>query len=303
MESGLSLSGIIAPITTPFVDDDVSLVRLAENVRVYSGTPLAGYFVLGSNGEGKSLTETEKMAVLETVAREKREHQFVIAGTGCESTRETIALSRRAVDSGADFVSLITPSYFRKRLNDAAYTRYYSDVADSLSVPVLIYNAPGFTGASISPVAVRELSAHPNIRGMKDSSGDILPFLEFSRSGFSVLAGSIANLAQALLLGAAGGVVSLADATPHPCCLLYQKIGQGEIAEAIGISLILQRLNRSVSGKYSVAGVKYAMDVEGLYGGPPRLPILPLGEEEKQEVRKALTRAAQELRIDHVCAS
>ncbi len=284
------IAGIFAPITTPFVDEEVSIDDLKENIRKYSQTPLSGFFVLGSNGESKSLTEAEKLSILEMVLQEKAEHQRVMAGAGYESTRQTIAFSKKAQSLGADFVSLVTPSYFKKGLTDEAMIGYYSDVAEALSIPVLIYNAPGFTGMTLSPRVIETLSGHPNVAGMKDTSPDgMARYLAVCGEDFDILAGTVNTLFIALALGASGGVVSLADAYPDPCCQLYEKAREGDREAALKLHLTLFRLNQSVSGKFGVAGVKYAMDVAGFYGGPPRLPLLPLKPAEKESIEKAIS--------------
>lgn len=286
------ITGIIAPITTPFLDEEASIAHLRENIQKYRETPLSGFFVLGSNGENKSLTEEEKLRILEAVVQEKSEHQLVMAGTGYESTRQTIAFSKRAAELGADFVSLLTPSYFKKSLTDESMIRYYTDVADALPIPVLVYNAPGFTGMTISPKVIKTISRHPKIAGMKDSSPDSIGrYLEVCAEDFDVLSGTINTLFLGLVLGASGGVVSLANAYPHPCCELYERVKSEDIEGARELHFRLFHLNQSVSGRFGVAGVKYAMEVAGYKGGAPRLPLLPLQEAEKEVIREAITEA------------
>jgi 4-hydroxy-2-oxoglutarate aldolase len=157
------LAGIFAPITTPFQNEEVFIEQLKENIHKYSKTCLSGFLVLGSNGENKSLTDNEKLNILEVVLEEKGDHQLVMAGTGFESTSQTIAFSQKAAELGADFVSLLTPSYFKKRLTDEVMIKYYSDVAEAITIPVLVYNAPGFTGMTITPKTIETIFNHPNI--------------------------------------------------------------------------------------------------------------------------------------------
>jgi 4-hydroxy-2-oxoglutarate aldolase len=287
-----TLDGIFAPITTPFVQDEVSYDQLTQNVRKYSQTPLKGYFVLGSNGESKSCTETEKLQILELVLKEKAPYQVIMAGAGYESTRQTIEFSRKVASMGADFVSLVTPFYFKKSITDEVLISYYKDVAEAVPVPVLIYNAPGFTGVTVSPRVVETLSQHPNIAGMKDTSpGNIASYLDVCDERFAILAGTINFLFIGLTLGARGGVVSLADAFPEPCCELYERYMKGDVEEARRLHSKLFRLNQSVSGSGGVAAVKGAMDLAGYHGGPPRLPLLPLTEAQKQKIRAAVAAA------------
>lgn len=292
MEMKKKLSGIFAPITTPFVNEDVSLEYLKANMLKYRNTGLAGFFALGSNGENKSLAEDEKLKVLEVVLHEKAERQLLMAGTGYESTRQTIAFSKKVAEMGADFVSVVTPSYFKKRLTDEAMTGYYIDIADAVSVPVLAYNAPGFTGMTLSAKVVEKISQHPNIVGMKDTSaGNMSSYLDVCSDDFDILAGTISTLFTAMSLGASGGVVSLANAFPNPCCELYEKFNSGDLVGARQLHFRLFRLNRSVSGSFGVAGVKYAMEVGGYYGGDPRLPLLPLSDDNKKDICNAVAKA------------
>ena len=284
--------GIFAPITTPFVGDEVAFDRFKENIKKYSQTPLNGYLVLGSNGESKSLTEDEKLKLLEIVLAEKADHQLVMAGTGYESTRQTIAFSKKVQELGADIVSLVTPSYFKKSLSDEALIGYYSQVADALSIPVFAYNAPGFTGLTLSAGVIEAISKHPNIGGMKDTSpAGLAGYLEVCGDDFDVLSGTMNTLFIGLSLGASGGVISLANAFPEPCCALYEAYTHGDTAKARMLHSTLFRLNQSVSGAAGVAGVKYAMELGGYYGGNPRLPLLPIRDGDKQRIQKAAQKA------------
>lgn len=287
------ISGVIAPISTPFVNEEVNLSHLRENVRKYAKTPLAGFFVLGSNGENKSLSEPEKLRVLETVIKEKHPNQMVIAGVASESTYLTISFAQQAADLGANYLSLLPPSYFKKQLTDEALIQYYLEVADKSPIPIMAYNAPGFNGVTLSLKVVEEIAKHPNIAGMKDTSpGQIFNYLEVCDGyDFDVLSGTINTLMPALLLGASGGVVSLANAFPQECYELYQAVQNRLFAEAGQINLRLLRLNRAVSGSSGVAGVKYAMDIAGYYGGEPRRPLLPLKDTDKERIRTAVSAA------------
>jgi 4-hydroxy-2-oxoglutarate aldolase len=286
------ISGTFAPITTPFLNEEVSIEHLKANIRKYRETPLSGFFVLGSNGENKSLTEGEKLKIIEGVLQEKSETQMVMAGTGYESTRQTIVFSKQVAELGINFVSLLTPSYFKKRLTDDAMIRFYTDVADALPIPVLIYNAPGFTGVTISPKAIETISKHPNIIGMKDTSPDgIGQYLEVCDKNFYILSGTINTLFTGLVLGASGGVVSLANAFPHPCCDLYERVKKGDMEGSRKLHFKLSHLNQFISGRFGVGGVKFAMEVAGFYGGLPRLPLLPLKDSEKELIREAIAQA------------
>jgi 4-hydroxy-2-oxoglutarate aldolase len=287
------VNGVFVPITTPFIDEEIAYAHLEENINKYSQTSLSGLLVLGSNGESKSLTEDEKLKVLEVVLRKKSDHQIVMVGAGYESTRQTIAFSKMAEAMGADIVSLLTPGYFKKSLTDDALIGYYTDVAEAVTIPVFAYNAPGFTGMTLSAHVIEKISQHPNIAGMKDTSpSGIAGYLEVGGDNFDVLAGTMNTLFIGLSLGASGGVISLANAFPEPCCDLYEKYIAGDVKGARQLHSRLFRLNQAVSGKSGVAGVKYAMELGGFFGGVPRLPLRPLQESDQGRIKTAAQEAA-----------
>lgn len=286
------LSGIAAPITTPFVNGEVAYDRLTSNMQQYGKTALAGFFALGSNGESMFLTEPEKLKVLEVVLQEKADHQIVMAGAGYESTRQTISFSKQVAEMGADFVSILTPSYFKKRLTDEAMIGYYTEVAEAVTVPVVAYNAPGFTGMTLTPKVVEVISRHPNVIGMKDTSkGNMSSYLSVAGDDFDILSGTVSTLFESMLLGAMGGVVSLANAFPAPCCELYEACQALDLDQARQLHYMLIKLNKSVSGSFGVAGVKYAAEVAGYHGGDPRKPLLPITEAGKDFIMKAIEEA------------
>ena len=285
------LSGVFSPVVTPFHSDELALDDLRFNLRKLSKTDLAGYFALGSNGEFRSLTDKEQIQVLEVFAEEKG-NKVVMVGTGCESTRQTIEKSKLAAEMGFDYVSILTPNYFAKRIDGDTLQCYYERIADSIEIPVLLYNAPGFTGGMEIPLQkVLELSGHPNIVGMKDSSpagpAKLLACLDPTED-FNVLAGSANFFYPSLHLGAAGGVLSLANALPGPCCDIYRLFTQGKYDNAKELSFRLARLNQAISGPWGVAGVKAAMDITGFKGGQPRHPLQGLTDESRERVRQRI---------------
>lgn len=285
------LSGVFAPVVTPFVADELSLDDLRFNLRKLSKTNLAGYLALGSNGEFKSLTDREQVRVLEVFAAEKGD-KVIMVGTACESTKQTIEKSKVASEMGFDYVSVLTPSYFAKRMDGATLQGYYERIADSIGIPVLLYNAPRFAGGvQIPPQTLLKLSQHPNIVGMKDSSpaglATLLALLEPSED-FHVLAGSINFLYPSLHLGAAGGVVSLANVLPDSCCELHRLFVQGKYDKARELHDRLVRLNQATSGTWGVAGVKAAMEIVGFKGGQARHPLIGLTEQAKEQIRQRM---------------
>jgi 4-hydroxy-2-oxoglutarate aldolase len=285
------LSGVFAPVVTPFSADEPALGDLRYNLKKLNDTDLTGYLALGSNGEFKSLSDKEQIQILEIFAEEKGD-KVIMVGTGCESTKQTIAKSKMAAEMGFDYASVLTPSYFPKQIDGAVLKGYYERIADSIDIPLLFYNAPGFTGGMrIPPQIILELSRHPNIVGMKDSSpegpGKLLAQLDPCED-FHVLAGSANFFYPCLHLGAPGGVISVANILPAPCCQLYKLFTQGRYDEAKELALKLSRLNDAISGAWGVAGVKAAMGMTGFKGGEPRHPLRAVTAEGVEKIRQRI---------------
>jgi 4-hydroxy-2-oxoglutarate aldolase len=285
------LSGVFAPVVTPFHSDELALDDLRFNLQKLSKTDLTGYLALGSNGEFRSLSDKEQIQVLDVFLQEK-EDKVVMVGAGCESTKQTIEKAKLACEMGFDYVSIITPNYFARHIDGATLQRYYIKVADSIDIPVLLYNVPGFAGGvTIPPETVVALSKHPNIVGMKDSApagpAKFLACLDPAED-FHVLAGSANFFYPSLHLGASGGILSLANALPEPCCNLYRLFTQGKYDDARELSFRLARLNQAVSGSFGVAGAKAAMDIAGFKGGRPRHPLQELSDEAKEQIKQAI---------------
>jgi len=285
------LSGVFAPVVTPFSSDKLALDDLRFNLQKLNETDLAGYLALGSNGEFRSLTDKEQVQVLEIFAEEKGD-KVVMVGTGCESTKQTIEKSNLVCEMGFDYVSVLTPCYFARQIDGAALKSHYERIADSIDIPVLLYNAPGFTGGVRIPAqTVLELSRHPNIAGMKDSSPEgpakLLACLDPAED-FHVLAGSANFFYPCLHLGVPGGVISLANALSEPCCELYRLFRQGKYDEAKTLHFKISRLNQAVSGKWGVAGVKAAMDLMGFKAGHPRHPLRAVTNEAAEKIKRQI---------------
>ena len=289
------LAGVFAPISTPFAqNEDVDVDALRFNLGRYASSGLLGYLALGSNGENRSLAESEKLLVLGEVVRHKGPGQVVLAGAAYDGQREAERFLAAAADLGADFGLVLSPGYFRAQMTDEVLYRYFSSLADRAPIPLLLYNAPGFCGVTLRPELVGRLVAHPNIVGMKDSAASgIENFLPLEGPSFHVLAGSANFLFRAMLGGSPGGTVSLANSFPELALRLFD-CGRAR-AEATGFPLQdrISRINAAISGSHGVAGVKAAMTLAGFRGGIPRRPLLPL-EPAKVEALKALL-AAEEL--------
>jgi len=290
------LSGVFAPVTTPFHEDgSLDLDGLKKNMVFYANSTLHGYLALGSNGENKSLVGEEKYQVLKTIIENKGKNQFVMAGCIAESTYETIELAKKAESFGADFITLLPPSYFKSQMTDEALERYFTDVASSVSKPCLVYCAPQFTGGiTLSVNLVIELAKHPNIVGIKDSStGNINNYLLAAPDDFAVIAGSANFFVDAIRGGATGGILSLANVFPHIVVDLFDTFVENDYDKLFAKNKQVLNLNKSISGKGGVSAVKAAMTLVGLVGGLPRLPLLPLKAQDLQELTETHNRLFQ----------
>ena len=288
------LMGIFAPITTPFTSDGmVDYEGLKKNMEFYKNSGIQGYLALGSNGENKSLTNEEKVKVLDIIIKGKAEDQTVTVGCIFESTYETIEYGKRYEEMGADYLTLLPPSYFKKYMTDDVLAKYFNDVADAVNIPCLVYNAPQFCGGTVLSVnLLKTIAKNPNIVGVKDSSsGNIESYLFGARDIMNVIAGSANFFMRTVIMGGTGGIVSLANIFPSICNDLYQLILDEKYKEAYELNERVLMLNKGISGNGGVAAVKYAMDLAGLVGGEPRLPLLPLSQTKKDTIEKILVEA------------
>lgn len=288
------IRGILPPLTTPFGDDGaLDLAAFEENLEIYANQDLGGVLVLGSNGEAQSLDEAEKLALVRA-ARARVPDRTVLVGTGLESTRATIALTRKAADHGADAVLVLTPHYYRPHMTADALRSHFEAVADASSIPVLLYSVPAFTGLTWPAGLAAELARHPLIRGMKESSGDVglLGRLVASvPARFGVICGSAPVIYPALCVGAVGGILAAACCAPRPVTSLYQAFQDGDHARARHLQEAIAPLATAVTATHGVAGLKAAMDLAGFRGGPVRSPLLPVKPAVRDELRTLLERA------------
>lgn len=346
------LNGIFPPITTPFYPDgQIYWRKLEQNVEHYSKTPIAGIVVQGSTGEAIMLSDEEKRGVLKTAREAAAPNKVLIAGTGAESTAETIKLCEYAAEVGYDAAMVRTPHYYKMAMTPSAMLTYYRTVCDRSPIPVIIYNFPPATAYDIPAEVVIELANHPNMLSIKESAGnldkvkkivdetrhvkrsvrvteqfeavtgrmlkearqavavgELVPVAALGGTkpssaavetvggmrtrqkevGFQVMVGAAHQLLESLDTGAVGAIVAFACCAPTACFEIYTAWKEKARDIAREKQQRITEPAKLVVGKLSVAGVKYAMDLNGYFGGNPRLPILPLSGEQKAEVEKLM---------------
>lgn len=287
--------GVFSPVATTFDDQgELALDKFRGNLEWYAESALDGVVLLGSNGEFVSLSTEEKFKVIEAGAKAINGRKKVIAGTGLESTKGTIDLTLRAADVGADYALVVTPFYYKPRYDLEANVRHFHAVADASPIPVMVYIMAAYTGVDLPVDVVAAIAEHPNIVGVKDSGGNAPKVAEMvarTPDHFTVLAGSANFLYAAMCLGGSGGIVALGNVAPSQCAELVRLYREGEHEAALKLQQKLIEPNAAVTTRFGIAGLKAAMDMIGLYGGAPRLPLLPATEQERAKVREIMERA------------
>ncbi|MEA4849219.1 MAG: dihydrodipicolinate synthase family protein [Clostridiaceae bacterium] len=291
----IKIKGVIPPMVTPFKENgDVDYRLHADNVAKWNNDSLTGYLVLGSNSETVYMTEEEKLELVRVTVETAKKDRLILAGTGMESTRETIKLTNKAAKLGAQGALILTPFYYGGKMNDEALIKYFTEVAGNSDIPVLIYNVTKFTHVNISANAVEILSRHPNIIGMKDSSGDVpqlVKFISVVPEDFNLMVGTASSWYPALTLGVSAGIMALANCSPNECALVQEYYEKGHIEKARDAYIRIFPVNTAVTATYGIAGLKYACSLLGYEGGYVRKPLLELTESEKEKVRDILSKA------------
>ncbi len=283
--------GVFAALTTPFAGDGIALDGFKNNILRYNETDLAGYVVLGSTGEAVFLGDDEAESLIAAARAAAAPGKKIIAGASRESTRLSVDFINRLSGLGADAALLKPPHYYKAAMTQEILLRYFMDVADTASIPILIYNIPQNTGVPVEPQTIIELARHPNIAGIKDSSGRLANLTEVIASvgpDFSFLLGAGSIFLAGLLLGASGGILAMAAAIPELCVKVYSLFRRGSQDEARGLQLDLVLLNKVLTETHGIPAIKYALDLLGYNGGPPRPPLRPLDETGKAQVRQLL---------------
>jgi 4-hydroxy-2-oxoglutarate aldolase len=292
------LRGIMLPFPTPFLDSGgVDTEALRSNISKWNKTGASGFVALGSTGERVHLSERECLEVIEAARAEVPQGTPFIVGAGQQSTQATIDESRRYASTGADALLVITPSFYRAAMTQQALADHYTAVADASPLPIILYNVPDFTGVALAAETVARLSGHPNIIGIKDSSGDAINFLETLRSvdsDFAVVTGSGPLLYTALVAGARGAILAVSCVAIDLCAAIHRAVQDGDHANGVLLQRKLTPLARAVTARFGIAGLKAALDLIGYRGGAVRAPLRSVAEDVKQELAGLIKEAAAE---------
>ena len=291
MESNI-LHGVFPPMLTPFKKNgDLDLDAHLFNLDKWNSYPLKGYLVLGSNSETIYLSEAEKLELIKNTAQNKSKEKILLAGTGMESTKETIDLTNKAAALGVQAALILTPFYYKSAMTTNALIQHFESIANHSDIPIMIYNVPKFTQINVDKELVSTLSQHPNIIGMKDSLGDshqLESFLEIVPSDFTVMSGTASSWFPGLKMGLQGAIMALANIAPAESIAIAEFFRLGKIQEAELLHQRMLPVNTAITATYGIAGLKFAADLIGFKGGYVRQPLLELNENQRNEIRQIL---------------
>lgn len=292
------MRGILLPFTTPFSQtEELDKEGLRRNIRKWNSTGIIGYVVLGSTGERVNLDERECAQVIQIAREEIPEQLAFIVGAGQQSTRATIAETKQASVAGADAVLVITPNFYRSAITQEVLATHYTAVADASPVPVILYSMPDLTGIKIEPKTIAQLSGHPNIVGIKDSSADIPGFertVSLVPEEFAVLSGNGTVFSTALRNGGRGAVLAVGCAAAEVCVEIYNSVNVGEADRAAALQEKITPLALAVTKRYGIGGLKAALDMIGFVGGAVRSPLRPASAEARAEIATLLDELKKE---------
>lgn len=290
----MKLQGIFPAIATPF-DNQANLykIKVQHNIERWNRTALSGYVVCGSTGEAALLSSEERLQLFEMVAKAAAPEKILIAGTSAESVRETVRLTNAAADLGYKAALVLPPHYYRAIFSKPeSQLLFFRAVADQSRIPILLYHFPQVSGIDMTPETVATLAEHPNIIGMKDSSGNLegtKKFIAAAPKDFQVMTGSANVLADSLAAGCSGAVLALANAIPYACISIWEAHRTRETDAAQDWQQRIRPAATIVAATYGIPGLKHAMDLMGYFGGPPRLPLVPVGPAAEAEIAQAFS--------------
>jgi 4-hydroxy-2-oxoglutarate aldolase len=290
----LDLQGIFPPIPTPFENGHCAPHRLEENLAKWNDTGLSGYVVLGSNGEAPLLSEAEKLELVRVARQAVPTGKILLVGSGLEATEATAVLTYRLADIGAEAALVITPSYYRDLVTSEALRRHFEAIAEASPIPIILYNVPKSTGVNLPVEVVVSLAQHPNIIGMKDSSGALGQLVELREkvpSSFQLLIGTDAVLFGGLAHGLRGAILALANVAPRECVELFNAVEDEKWDVAQALANRIAPVGRAVTSRFGVPGLKAALDELGYFGGAPRPPLPPVSEKVRDEIQLILQKA------------
>lgn len=289
----LKLNGIFPALTSSF--DHAGRLwknKVLHNVSKLNDIALSGYVVCGSTGETPLLGTDERIQLMSWIPEANGKGKILIAGVGAESVAETVRMAKEAESLGYNAALVLTPFYYRLQMyRPETQALFFRAVADQSKLPVLLYNIPQVTGYKLLPETVAVLAEHPNIVGMKDSSGDLETLEQTVRAvppDFQILSGSGVNFGDALKLGASGAILAIANAIPYACVTVWEAFRTRQHEAAQDWQARLLPAARIVATQYGIPGLKYAMDLNGYYGGPPRLPFVPPSPQEKAHIERLM---------------
>lgn len=294
----MTLQGVIPPVVTPFKGEELDLAAFRANIGRWNGTGLSGYLVLGSNGENVCLDEDEKVRLVAACRDAAGPDRIVMAGTGCESTRATVRLTRLAAEAGADCALVITPGYYKGQMTPERLADHYRSVADASPIPILLYNVPKFTDLNLAPGLVARLAGHPNIVGIKDSSGNIGQLIDIKRltpADFAVFVGAAGAFHPALCVGAVGAILAVANVVPEICVALLRQYRAGDREGALELQHSLMGITPLVTSRYGIGGLKAAMTLRGYQAGNVRSPLAMPDAGPRREIADEVERLEKQL--------
>lgn len=287
------LSGLFVPVTTPFdpVTGDAAPVSMRDNLRRWLDQPIDGFVLFGSTGEGALLDDDEKVRLMEYARDVVPPVRGLVAGAGADSTRATIRLTKRLAEAGAEAVLVHAPVYYGPVLSAAAVRDHFTALADASPVPVLLYYMPKYVHVDLEPSLVGELARHPNVAGIKDSSGDLKRFAEYTDAcddGCRLFVGNGTLLYAALELGAAGGILAAGLLAGREYGALIEHFRQDRPQEAGKIQERLSVVHREIVGGLGIRGIKAGLDMLGFTGGPPRPPLPQASDRDREKAERVL---------------
>lgn len=289
------LSGLLIPAVTPFLPSgDLDRNAFSANLKSHLSHGMSGALIAGSSGEAALLDDTERGTLFGWARDIIPTDKWLLAGIGGESTRQTINRAKVAHSEGADAVLVVAPHYYLKRTTEAALSAHYNAIADASPLPILLYNIPVYAHLVLQPSLIHEMALHPNVIGMKDSAGNLpmlAEYLKASSDKFRVLTGSGGTAVQALDAGAAGAILAIALFAGPAALEMFAAQQTGDQVKAAELQARLLPLASDIGGAMGPAGIKAAMDLVGLAGGPPRSPLQPISDAERAIIRARLETA------------